>query len=319
MAKMSKTFSGTLCGIIAAICYGTNPLGALFLYRDGVNTNTVLTCRFGLAAVIIAVIMTVRRESFRIKRKELLVLAILGLLFAASSMSLYYSFKFIDAGVASTLLFVYPIMVAVIMSIFFKEKISIVTVLSIALAFSGIMMLYNTGAGVTLNATGVLLVMISSLTYALYIIIVNRSQIAMSPFKMTFYVLLFCIAGIVLHSFLSPDTHIHALPTPRSWLFALMLAIVPTFLSLVLMTISIRNIGSTPSAIMGALEPLTAVFIGITVFGEPLTLRLVCGILLILSGVLLIIAGKTITLHSHLVWQHIKQKMTKHPHPGKGH
>lgn len=288
---MSKKFRGTLCGILAAICYGTNPLGALFLYQENVNTDTVLIHRFGLAAVLIGLLMLIKRESFKVSRKELGILASLGLLFAVSAMTLYSSFHYMDAGVASTLLFVYPIMVAIIMWLFFREKASVTTVLSIALAFWGISLLYKTDSGATLSTVGIILVMASSLTYAIYIVIVNRASLQLSSLKMTFYVLLFCIVGIAIHSFFSPETHLHTLPSARSWMFALMLAIVPTVLSLTLMTLSIRDIGSTPSAIMGALEPLTAVVIGITVFGEAFTGRLAIGIVLILLGVMLIIVG----------------------------
>lgn len=291
MTKTKRKFRGTLCGILAAICYGTNPLGALFLYQDHVNTNTVLTHRFSLAALLIGSVMLLQKESFRITRHELGILASLGILFAVSSMTLYSSFLYMDAGIASTLLFVYPIMVAIIMWLFFKEKASVGTFLSTALAFTGIALLYKTGQGSTLSTFGIMLVMLSSLSYAVYIVIINRSSINLPPMKMTFYVLLFCSSCIFIHSFFSSDTHIHALPTIRSWGFALMLAIVPTFLSLTLMTVSIRNIGSTPFAIMGALEPLTAVVIGVTVFAEDFTGRMCAGIILILLGVTLIIVG----------------------------
>ena len=86
------------------------------------------------------------------------------------------------------------------------------------------------------------------------------------------------------------------LTTPAMWGFALMLALVPTVISLIMMVISVHLIGSTPTAIMGALEPLTAVIIGVTVFGESFTLRLAAGILLILSAVILIIAGRSLSL-----------------------
>lgn len=82
-----------------------------------------------------------------------------------------------DAGIASTILFVYPVMVAIIMAIFFHEKVSFITMFSIALAFTGISLLYEGGDGRTLNLLGVLFVILSSLTYAIYIVGVNRSSL----------------------------------------------------------------------------------------------------------------------------------------------
>ena len=199
-----------------------------------------------------------------------------------------------DAGIASTLLFVYPIMVAVIMAIFFHERITLSAVLSIALALSGIALLYKGGDGATLNGTGVMLVMLSSLTYALYIVIVNRSGIVMSSIKLSFFVLLFCIVSIIVHSTFSESCQLQPLTTPYMWFFALILALFPTVISLVTMTLAVHAIGSTPTAVLGALEPVTAVAIGIMVFGESFTLRLACGIVLILAAVILIVAGKSL-------------------------
>ncbi len=288
---MTVKTKGTICGIIAAISYGTNPLGALYLYKVGVNADSVLFYRYSIAALILAVIMSLRKISFRVKPIEIIILACLGVLFAVSSLSLFSSFHYMDAGIASTLLFVYPIMVAVIMAIFFKEKISFVTILSITMALAGIALLYKSENGTVLNTTGVLLVMMSSFTYALYIIIINRSSIRMSSLTLTFYVLLFGIATIVIHSFNDTFTYIQPLTTFYTWFFAFILALFPTVISLVTMAIAVRNIGSTPTAILGALEPLTAVAIGVLLFDESFTTQLACGIVLIIAGVLLIISG----------------------------
>jgi drug/metabolite transporter (DMT)-like permease len=139
---------------------------------------------------------------------------------------------------------------------------------------------------------GVLLVVISSLAYAVYIVVVNQSSIRMSSLKLTYYVLLVCMLSLLTYSLISSDLHLMLPPSLRAWFFACWLGLVPTVLSLVLMTIAVHEVGATPTAIMGALEPLTAVAIGVMVFDESLTFRLVVGIVLILSSVLLIVLGK---------------------------
>ena len=283
---MNLKVKGTILGIVSAVSYGTNPLGALFLYQEGLNSNSVLFYRFSLAAAVLACILFIQKQSFKLSRKEVKTLCLLGILFAVSSLTFYTSFHHMDAGIASTLLFVYPIMVAVIMSLFFKERISPVTMFSIILALSGIALLYRGGTGAGLNGLGVSLVMIASLTYALYIVVINQSSIKLSSIKLTFYVLLFCMVAIVFHSFFDGSNYLQPLTTPRMWLFAIMLALVT-------MTMAVHAIGSTPTAIMGALEPLTAVIIGVTVFGEIFTLRLGIGIFMILVAVILIVAAKS--------------------------
>lgn len=289
---MNQNVKGTICGILAAVCYGTIPLGALSLKQEGVNTPTVLAHRFSLAAVWLVIYMLIRKESLRVSLREFGVLTALGVMFSLSSLSLFYSFNYMDAGVASTMLFVYPVMVALIMMIFFKEKPSVKTLISIVLALVGIVLLYRGDGHVTLSGFGVLLVMISSLTYAIYIVIQDRKKLGLSPVKTNLYVTLFCLLGIVIQSFTSPDAHLAVLPSGRAWFYALFLSIVPTVLALTFLTIACRSIGSTPTAIIGALEPLTAVLIGIFIFGEAFTWRLAVGIALILSAVVLIVLAR---------------------------
>lgn len=282
---MTNKLKGTICGVLAAICYGTNPVGALVLYADGFNSSSVLFYRFAIATLLLGALLL-------IQRKEFSIISVLGLLFAVSALSLYMSFLFMAAGIASTLLFVYPIMVAVLMALFFKEKVTLTTAVSILLSLVGVALLYRGDGQSTLSLMGVILVLLSSLTYALYIIVVNQSSLRMSSVKLTFYVLLVCTLAIVAWSFVSPENHLMMLHTPWHWFMGFWMAIVPTVLSLVLMVIAVHDIGSTPTAIMGALEPVTAVFIGIFLFGEAFSLRLATGILLILVAVLLIILGK---------------------------
>ena len=289
---------GIICGILAAVCYGTNPFGALPLYEEGVNTASVLFYRFFMAVLMLAIMLIVRRKDFSVTRGELKVLGSLGMLFAASSITYYQSFHFMDAGIASTILFVYPVMVAIIMATFFREKVTATTIISITLALVGIGLLYKGDAGISLSLTGVLLVMVSSLTYAVYIVIVNQSSIRMSTLKLTFYVLLICMTCLLAYSFTSYELHLMLPPSPRAWFFACWLGLVPTVLSLVFMTIAVHEVGATPTAIMGALEPLTAVAIGVLVFGELFTFRLAIGIVLILSAVLLIVMGKSFHLRT---------------------
>ncbi len=295
--KKNKSI-GILCAILSAVCYGTNPFGALPLYEEGVNTATVLAHRFGLAVIMLAIVMLAKRESFKVTRHEFKVLFSLGILFAASSITYYQSFHFMDAGIASTILFVYPVMVAVIMAAFFKERVTAMTIIAILMSLVGIGLLYKGETGASLSAVGIILCVLSSLAYAVYIVVVNQSSIKMSSFKVTFYAMLVCEITLILYSFTSPELYLHVLPSPRAWSFAVWLSIVPTILSLVFMTVAVHHVGATPTAILGALEPLTAVAIGVLVFGEMLTTRLVIGIVFILAAVMLVVLGKDLHLRT---------------------
>lgn len=292
---LSEKTKGIACGILSAICYGMNPLGALNLYAENLSTTSVLFYRFGFAILILALIIGVKRISFRINKKELLILSSLGVLFAVSSLSLFMSFLYMPAGVASTLLFTHPIMVALIMALVFKERITSVVVFSIALAFGGVCLLYYSGEGIVLNTMGVILVLLSALSYALYMIVVNKSSINLPTFKVTFYALIFCWICVSLFSFSDESFAIQPLTNFNQLFYVLLLSVVTTVMSLCLMNVAVRILGSTPTSIMGALEPLTAVIIGVCVFDEVFSLNLALGIVLILLSVMLIILQKKIS------------------------
>ena len=291
---MSQQLKGVICGIASAVFYGMNPFGALSLKQEGIETNSALFYRISIACCILGLVMLVRRTSFKVKAKELGVLALLGVVFAASSLTFFLSFNYLDSGLACSLLFVYPVMVAVLMAVFFKERLSGASYFALGLALCGIGLLYGGGSEGQLHPMGIFLIMVSALTYAIYIVVVNRG-IQMSSVKMTFYVLLFCGITIGLYDWFASGG-VQPLTTPASYFYAFLLALVPTVLSLVLMTMAVHHVGSTPTAIMGAMDPMTAVIVGVTVFGEVLTFRAVCGMLLILVAVFIIILGKNFTI-----------------------
>ena len=295
--KAASPFSGrafgALCGILAAVCYGANPLGAVILYRQGYTTGNVLLYRFGFAAAILAVSIAVRRCAFWPKRGEWVVVASLGLLFAVSSLTFYESFRVMDVGIACTLLFVYPILTAVIMALFYRERLTLPTVAAIAIALGGIAFLSLGGGEHRVGALGVTLVIVSALTYAIYIVVVNRTHLTMPVSTMTFWVLVFCGMGLAVWSTFADGISAFRMPHGgTAWLASVFLAIVPTLLSLVFMTYSSRLLGATPTAILGALEPLTAVFVGVVAFQEAFTLRLAVGLVLVLSAVMLVLVRR---------------------------
>lgn len=284
---MSLQTKGVILAIISAICYGMNPLGALFLYEEGLNVNSVIFYRFIFASILLAIFMIIKKDSFYLKFKEIILLALLGLLFGISAISLFNSFLYMDAGLASTVLFIYPIFVAIIMALFFKEKNSIITILSIIFAFLGVVLLYESD-GANVSNFGIFLVIVSSLCYAIYIVIINQ-YLKISALKVTFYSMLFCTITILIHSFFDSSLNIMPLVNFNMWFYTIFLALVPTIISLLFLIKAIQLIGSTSASILGALEPLTAVLIGVYVFNEKITFWLVIGIVFILFGVLLIV------------------------------
>ena len=296
MMYMNTKTKGYILGTIAAATYGMNPLFALPLYQGGMNPESVLFFRYMTAIPILAVMIKARGRSFKVNRNETLTLVAMGLLVAISSLTLFQSYNYMEAGIASTILFVYPIMVALIMSLVFKEKLTMMTGLCLLLALGGISMLYKGGDGTTLSLTGTVLALASALTYAIYIVGINQTTLKhTATLPVTFYVLVFGVTLFIIRLLTGVELTV---PSPDKWylwLNVLALAVFPTAISFLCTTSAIQYIGSTPTAILGALEPVTAIIFGITIFGERMTLRESIGIVMILIAVTLVIAGGSIT------------------------
>ena len=290
---MNSNTKGILNGIIASTSYGMNPLFGLPLYAIGIGVNSVLFYRYFLAVIIYFIwLKFFKKASLKISRQEIIPLFFLGIFFSLSSLTLFEAFHYIEAGIACTILFIYPVMVAIIMSIFFKEKVTKTVIFAILLTSIGIILLYKGKPDTALSIKGILIVLTSALLYALYIVGVKNIKPvkAMNSARLSFYVMLFGLIVYIVN--LKFCTTLQMLPNLKAWLFAIGLALFPTIISLETITIAIHLIGSTNTAIRGALEPLTAIFFGIVFFHEQLTLRISIGIILILFGVFLIISRK---------------------------
>ncbi|MDE6862215.1 MAG: DMT family transporter [Alistipes sp.] len=285
---------GYIMGAVASAAYGTNPLFALPLFGEGMDSDSILFFRYLLAIPMMAALMLIRKESFAIKPSELPLLAAMGLLVATSSLTLFESLRFMDAGIASTMLFVYPVMVALIMTAFFGERLTMRTLGCLALTVAGVVLLYRQSDGATISAKGSMLVMVSALAYALYIVGVNRSRLKeMNSLKITFYALLAGMSAFAVRT--GFGEHLVMPCNWQMWIDVGGLALFSTALSFAFITMAIHYIGSTPTAILGALEPVTAIIIGVMVFGEHLTPRIVCGVVLIIAAVTMVVAGGAVS------------------------
>ena len=292
---------GYIFAALAAASYGTNPIFAKPLYAEGMNPNSVLLFRYLLALILMGLIMlwnAVKKqkdgktiaEAFHVSRHTLPQLVLMGLLMSASSILLFMSYNYMPVGIASTLLFVYPIMVAVIMTLCFHEKMSWLVVACLVLASIGVSLLCKTdGQADSLYdthsfMTGFALVMASSLSYAIYLVGLNKTRIrTIASMPVTFYVLLF---GLSIYIFRIACGVPLILPhTLTMWLNCLGLGIFPTVISLIFTSLAIQCIGSTQTALFGAFEPVTAVVLGVLILGESISLQEALGMALIFLAV----------------------------------
>ena len=290
--KYNSKVIGSVCGILSAVAYGTNPLFGLPLYERGLTTSSVLFYRFLSSMIILFCCMLIRKESFRLERKQIIPMISGGLFMILSCFFLYLSLHLLESGIALTLLFIYPLMVCAIMYLFFHVKQSRMTICGMILGTAGIILLSAGHSGGMISKTGLVYILLSALVYAVYMVMVKVTCLkTLSPVTTTFYVL---VTGVLFFLIvLRGGADLQKLPDPASYGYVLGLAVCPSILSFLLMTISIRDIGPTKTAILGALEPVSGLIFGVTVFHEVLSFRQMAGILIILGTVILVvISGK---------------------------
>ena len=287
MAKLSRNaIIGYPAGIITGITYGLNPLFAKPLMNDGASTEAILFFRYLIAVALLGAYLLLKKESFKINLRQAGVLLALGLLFTASSTFLFESYKYIASGLATTLVFLFPVMVAIIM-VFLKVVPSWPVWLSIAATFAGVVIMTGGGGSEAVNPIGVWFSIASAFVYALFIVVINRSKeiSSISNSLLTFYALLVGTVVFFTRSIFSGVDLMTGLDGGMAWINLIGLAILPTIVSTATLAIATRNIGATKASVLGVFEPITAILVGTLVFGEALTPNIITGILISIVAV----------------------------------
>ena len=290
---MGLKTKGFVCGIATSVTFGLIPLFTLPLMRKGMASDSILFYRFLGASAALGLMMFVKRESFAVSRRDLPMVVLLAVFYTASSLFLLYGYEMMGAGVATTIHFTYPVFVTLIMLSVFREKTSWVTWLAVVLAIGGVARLSLQGTGLKLSAVGLVIVLLSAVGYASYIVAVNKSRVRdMHSRKLAFYVFVFTTLIFAVKNAVGDG--VQPLPDAVSAVNVVLLAVAPTVISNITLLVAVRCIGGTLTSILGALEPVTAVCIGAVVFGEAFTVSEAVGIALILAAVVLVILNRGI-------------------------
>ena len=277
---------GYPAGIITGITYGLNPLFGMPLMSQGVSVDSILFFRYGIAVLILGAILLFDRQSFKISWRQAAVLLVLGLLYTSSSICLFEAYKYIPSGLATTLIFLYPVLVALIM-VFLRVVPSWQVWLAIVATFVGVIIMTQGDSSQEINPIGVLLSLGSALVYALFIVIINRSKTisSISNSLLTFYALMVGAVVFLTRISLSGREVMAGIDTSLDWLNIVGLAILPTIVSTATLAVATRRIGATKASVLGVFEPITAILVGTLVFGEALTNNIIIGILIAIVAV----------------------------------
>lgn len=284
-----RQLKGVLLAIVSSSTFGLIPLFALPAIREGVGLDSMLFYRFAISSVAIGAFLLIRGVNLRVSLKEFGMLFVLGGAYASTALFLTASYLYIPSGVATTIHFLYPVLVTVIMIAFFKDRISLPVIVATGMAILGVYLLSSGEGQGIISLKGLLMVLSTVVTYAIYIVGVNKSCISgMDGLKMTFYMLFSCaiIFGINL---LVKGQGLDAMPSFNATVHVFLLALIPTLISDLTLILAIQHIGSTTSAILGCMEPLTAVSMGVLFLGEHFGFSQMLGVLIVLIAVFIVI------------------------------
>ncbi len=284
---MNRTL-GIIAVMVAAVIFGSMPLMARIIYAEGGNPMMTSIIRGVLAMPVLYLLARFKsgETSMKVSKKDFKQLWLVGVLgYGATVLTLYASYLYIPVGVATTLHFAYPIFVILGSIIFFKVRPSGVVKIAVALCLGG-MLLFNP-VHTNLDPLGVALAFGSSITFAFYVLFIEKSGLnQMGLFKLTFYLSLTSSSVIFLIG-LATGTTLTGLSL-YGWGVAFLLAMTVTVGAIVLFQLGIRTVGSQNTAILSTFEPITSIIIGFTLFQEVIDIKTIGGILLILLAVLLI-------------------------------
>ena len=293
MQKLSKqAMIGYPAGIITGVTYGLNPLFAMPLMADGASIETILFFRYGLSVLLLGLFIWITKQTFSITLKQMGILLILGVLYTCSSLFLFEAYKYIASGLATTLIFLYPVVVALIM-VFLRVVPSWPVWLSIVATFVGVVVMTRGSGTEAINPIGVWLSLGSALVYAMFIVIINKSKTisSVSSTLLTFYSLMVGSVVFMTKILVAGIDMSVGLDHSMAWLNLVGLAIFPTIVSTASLALATRNIGATKASVLGVFEPITAILVGTLFLGEALTTNIVAGIVISIAAVTFMIVS----------------------------
>ena len=289
---MNSQLRGVVNDIISGVSFGMIPLFSIPVIAAGMDNVSILVYRFLFGSVAMLAILLLRKTNMRVSLSELLRIVLLAIFYITTALATLECYKYLSSGIATALVYTDPIWCALIGLAFLGDKFSIKLTSSILLASLGVMMMTGVFSGDgTFSMIGLLLGLASGLAYGIYLILVPRLKVKhIASLKLTFYVFFTGMWLLIAYSLMT-NGGVEEVPDSSCWLDLALLGLIPTAISNICVTVSLKLIDSTIVAILGAFEPLTAMVVGVVILGEPL------GFIGVVGGMLILVAVAILTIN----------------------
>lgn len=293
----SGFWTGVLCAAASAASFGLIPLFAVPLMRGGLSPQAAALFRFGLAALFLPPLLYLMKASLKISARRAGWLALLALFYFLDVQLFFLAFQYLASGLAAALEFMAPVFVLLIMVLFFHQKFQWRGALAALLALGGVCLMgggsESSLSGITGGGffTGVVLALLSAIFLAFYMIGCGMGGInELNPMVSTFYLMLF--GSIYCGAFVLASGGFSLPQGPGGITRCVLLALVTAVFSNWTLILAVKRVGPLLASILGALEPLTALFIGAAVFNESLDFWALGGAFLVICGAALAVVGE---------------------------
>lgn len=289
--------NGMFYAALSSASFGFSPLFSLGLLAAGMSGFDVLSYRWLIAGIVLMIYAACKKKTLRLNSfDEVWKVVILSILRSITSVTLLIGYANISSGISSTINFMYPVIVTLCMMIFFGEKRTWIDFAAIIGSFFGVYLLAS-GDSIVVSggntSLGLICSIISAFSFAAYYIVMKQVKAdKIEVVKFTTWIMMLSAFYFMICALIS-DGSLSLIKDGRSWVNILGLGLWSTMVSNITGVKAIRRIGPTLTSILGALQPLTAVVLGVLFLGEHLYFRSVIGIACIL------IAVSVIIMHQH--------------------
>lgn len=286
---MNQKNIGAIQALLGAVFFGFIPFFTLPLYDLGYTSDLTLFYRFFTAAVLMAVFLCFKRQNIRVSLKSMASILLHGANYFFIALFLFLALRYADSGIVTTIFYTNPIFVLLLSVFFFKEKLEAYKVVLILVTSFGVALLSGFfSGGVSISFTGLLFSFLAGLGYAVYIVLLLKlpaNDVSREVFS--FYLFFFGALTSFVYMLLFTD-NLFLAKTGTEWMYILGSALITGVVSNILLIYALPKVGTVYASILGVMEPLTAVFIGVTVFGEEMTLIKFIGIVIVVSAIILL-------------------------------
>lgn len=288
---MKKTYVGILLVMLSALGFSFLPIFALYAYKGGITVSTLLLIRFVTAAALFFGYIFIFLKHPALSFKNILHFILLGgICYTLQSTFYFNAVKYISPSLAVLMLYTFPVFVAVLSSIFFKERLNKKTILSMALSFSGLVVITAAGAG-NINITGVILGLLAALTYSAYIVLGSHVIKNMPSIVTSAWVTLFAAVGILASGL--PSGQIRFDFEPAALLPTVGIALLSTVLAIFTFFKGLEYLSPTKASILSMLEPVFTILLTALLLGGFMGgFQLAGGIIVLTGAAMTVLAQK---------------------------